>query len=240
MGKNKKSIKVLAVIPARGGSKGLPGKNIRPLSGKTLIGWSIALANNCPGIDRLIVSTEDHEIARIARKLGAEVPFMRPAALATDQAQGIDVVLHAIDWAQRQGEGFDVLLLLQPTSPLRAREDIGDSLRMLKEGRAKSVVSVCPAEHSPLWSNTLPKDHCMKDFIGLDVKNKNRQDSLPFYRLNGAIFAGFFDYIKENKSFFGKKTFAHIMPPERSVDIDSPLDLDFAEFLIDRFPRRKK
>jgi N-acylneuraminate cytidylyltransferase/CMP-N,N'-diacetyllegionaminic acid synthase len=224
---------VIALIPARGGSKRLPKKNIRPLLGKPLIVWTIEHARASRYIDRVIVSTDDEEIAKIAQKHGAEVPFMRPKELATDEAKGIDVVLHAIEFLDKQlGKDF-VLVCLQPTSPLRTSEDIDKALEeFLKNPKAEAIVSVCECEHHPLWSGVLPEDRNMKNFLKPDIINKNSQELPKYYRLNGAIYIGRASYLRKNKSFFGEKTYAYVMPSFRSVDIDTILDFKFAEFLL--------
>lgn len=222
---------ILAIIPARGGSKGLPRKNIKLFAGKPLIAWSIEAAKGCAYIDKVIVSTEDAEIATVARRSGAEVPFSRPAELATDQAASIDVILHALEHFEQQGEEYDILIVLQPTSPLRTPVDIDNALKLLFLAQACSVVSVCAAEHNPLWANTLPPDGSMKDFLRPEILNKNRQEIGKYYRLNGAIYIAYTNYLKKNKGFIGQDAFAYIMPPERSADIDTELDLRLAEFI---------
>jgi N-acylneuraminate cytidylyltransferase/CMP-N,N'-diacetyllegionaminic acid synthase len=226
--------KVLAIIPARGGSKGLPGKNIKELCGKPLIAWSIEQAKSCSDIDRIIVSTDDEEIAETAKKYGAEVPFMRPAELANDTASTIDVIFHAINWFKEHEDcRSEYILLLQPTSPLRSSEDINGAIQMLKEKNARAVVSVCETDHHPWWSNTLPEDDSMKDFLRPEILNKHRQDLPVFCRLNGAIYLAETDYLSEQNSFFGSDTFAHKMPQSRSVDIDSDLDFKLAVLLLE-------
>lgn len=229
--RNQRSI--LALIPARGGSKGLPRKNIRLLAGKPLIAWTIEAALKSECFDSVIVNTDDPEIASIASQYGAEVPFLRPPELATDEAKSIEMILHTMNWFESRGRCFDLLALLQPTSPLRSSSDIQAALDLLAEKRAGSVVSVCKCEHSPLWMNTLGDDLSMKDFLSRQAVNVNRQELKPFYRLNGAIYIAEWEYLKENNGFFGERTYAYIMPQERSVDIDSELDLRFAGLLLD-------
>jgi len=225
---------ILGLIPARGGSKGLPGKNIRPLLGKPLIAWTIQQALASKYLDKVIVSTEDEGIAEISKQYSAKVPFMRPKELATDEAGGIDVVLHTIRWMEENGKSYDFLMLLQPTSPLRTSEDIDNAIELLFSKKAQTVISVCEVNHHPYCSNTLPEDGCMKDFIEPEVMNKNRQELPVFYRLNGAIYLAYWDYLKSQRSFFGKETFAYIMPKERSIDIDNEMDLKLAEILIEK------
>lgn len=225
---------ILGLIPARGGSKGLPRKNIKPLLGKPLIAWTIEQALTSKYIDMVVVSTDDKEIAEISKKYGAAVPFIRPKELAEDNAKGIDVVLHAIDWLKENDKRkqYDLVMLLQPTSPLRTTEGIDKAIEFLFLKEAKAIVSVCEVDHHPLWANTLPEDGCMKDFIRREVTNKNRQELPVFYRLNGTIYLAYCDYIKQCKSFMGKETFAYIMPTERSIDIDSKTDLKLAEIIM--------
>lgn len=223
---------ILGLIPARGGSKGLPRKNIKPLLGKPLIAWTIEQALASKYLDRVVVSTDDEKIAEISRKYGAKVPFMRPKELATDEARRIDVVLHAIDWMEKNDNSYDLIMLLQPTPPLRTSEDIDRGIELLFFKKAQSVVSVCKTEHHPYWSNILPKNGCMKDFIKAEIMNKNRQELPVFYRLNGAIYLAYWNYLKRCRSFFNQETFAYIMPQERSIDIDNKVDFKLAEILM--------
>ena len=225
---------ILGLIPARGGSKGLPRKNIKPLLGKPLIAWTIEQALVSKYLDKVVVSTDDKEIAEISKKYGADVPFIRPKQLAEDNAKGIDVVLNALDWFRENDKRkqYDLIMLLQPTSPLRKSEDINKAIELLFLKKAKAIVSVCEADHHPLWANTLPGDGCMKDFIRKEIINKNRQELPKFYRLNGAIYLAYCNYIEKCKSFFNKDTFAYIIPKERSIDIDNEIDFKLAEILI--------
>lgn len=225
-----KGKRILGLIPARGGSKGLPRKNIIPLLGKPLIAWTIEQALSSKYLDAVIVSTEDEEISVTARRYNAEVPFIRPLELASDEASGMDVVFHAIGELERTGHDYDIVVDLQPTSPLRIAVDIDVSIEMLfSNGSAGAIVSVCPAEHHPYLANILPEDRSMKDFLRKDIKNRNRQKLPQYYRANGAVFAAYCDYLKKQGDFFGEHTYAYIMPPERSVDVDSILDFYLAE-----------
>ena len=228
-----KGKRVIALIPARGGSKGLPDKNILLLAGKPLIAWTIMAALNAPEIDRVIVSTDSEQIADVAREWGAEVPFSRPSELSTDDAKGIDVVFHALDWLAGQGESVGLLILLQPTSPLRTADDIHKGFQVFQRGEdVRAVVSVARPSHHPLWANTLPDNGWMGEFIRPDVLNRNRQDLPAYYELNGAIYIAEPDYLRQKDSFISDSTFALIMEPDHSVDIDSKMDLVVAEQLI--------
>ena len=224
--------RILGFIPARGGSKGLSGKNVLPLLGKPLIAWTIEQAQESRYIDQVLVSTDSEEIAEISKNYGAEVPFMRPKELATDNAKVMDVLAHTLNWLEMDKNLYDVIILLQPTSPLRSKEDIDSAIEMLFSKQARSIVSVCETEHHPHWSNALPPDGCMKDFITNENRNKNRQELPNFYRLNGAIYLAFSYYVKAHGSFLGNGTYAYIMPRERSIDIDNEVDFRFAEFLM--------
>jgi len=223
---------ILALTPARGGSKGLPRKNVKLLRGKPLIAWTIEEAKKSAYIDKIVVSTDDNEISRVSRKYGAEVPFIRPKKLANDNAKTIDVALHAINRLESDGLVYDLILVLQPTSPLRTAGDVDEAVKLFFLKDAKAVLSVCEAEYNPCWMNVLPKDGCMKNFLQKDIFGINRQRLAKFYRLNGAIYLVCIDYLKKQKSFFGKKSYAYIMPKERSVDIDDKVDFMFAELLF--------
>ena len=224
---------LLAIMPARGGSKGLPGKNIKEFCGKALIAWSIEVAETCSAIDRVVVSTDDDKLVDVVKKYGAEAPFERPAELANDAASTINVIFHTIDWL-REHQNFrpKYILLLQPTSPLRTVEDIEGTIQTLKDKDAQAVVSVCETDHHPWWSNILSEDGNMKDFIMPKILNKRRQDLPKYYRLNGAIYLAATKYLRKRNGFFGPNTFAYEMPKERSVDIDSDLDFKLVSLLL--------
>ena len=172
--------KVIAVIPARGGSRRLPGKNMKQLGDKPLIAWSIDAAKKSRYIDRVVISTDCEEIANTAQRHGGDVPFLRPQELSGDTASTNGVILHALEHAD---ESFDYVVLLQPTSPLRKTKDIDALLESFDE-KTEGVVSVCLCEHSPLWANTLPKDMTMGTFFPESVIGKRSQDLPDYYRLN--------------------------------------------------------
>lgn len=159
---------------------------------------------------------------------------MRPKELSGDNTKEIDVALHAIDWFNNNSKlkQCGLIMLLQPTSPLRKKEDIDKAIEYLFLKEAKAIVSVWEVEHHPLWTNTLPEDGCMKNFFRKEIMNKNKQELPVFYRLNGVIYLAYCDYTKEQESFFWKKTFSYIMPREKFADIDNEMDLKLAEILI--------
>lgn len=226
-----KNHKTIALIPARAGSKRLINKNLLLLSGKPLIAWTIDAALNCPAIDRVVVSTDSVDIKNVSTEFGAEVPFMRPGSLGRDKSTTDEVIMHAIEELNLSPD--DILVLLQPTSPLRDAEDINSVLIEFNDLTVEGVVTVCECEHSPMWSNILAEDRKMGDFIKPDLVNKRSQDLPVFYRLNGAIYAYRVTYLIKHKSrFYSDKIKAGIMSTCKSVDIDSQLDFNFAEFLI--------
>lgn len=226
-------MKILAIVPARGGSKRLPGKNIKVLNGKPLIQWSIESALGIDEISRVMVSTDCQEIADIALKSGAEVPFIRPDDLATDTSSSSDVIRHALDYYKQQGEAFDFILLLQPTSPIRNSKHNIQAIDLLRSKQADAIVSVCECEHSPLWANTLPEDMSMEQFIKADIKNTRSQDLPAFYRLNGAIYlAKVSRFYEESTLFLSSNIYAYKMDNQSSVDIDHELDFLLAETIL--------
>jgi len=227
-----KGKKVLAIIPARGGSKRLPRKNVLPLQGKPLIAWSIDAGLKSQYVDRVVVSTDCDEIAEISQQFGADVPFMRPADIAGDTATTNSVILNMINTLSRT-ELFDIVVILQPTSPLRTALDIDDALEKLDFKQADGVVSVCECEHSPLWSNIIPDDDNMGSFIREHIKGKRSQDLPTHYRLNGAVYAfTTAALIVNNGIHYSDAVFSIKMPALRSVDIDHELDFKLADLIL--------
>ncbi len=218
---------LLGLIPARGGSRGVPRKNVREIAGKPLIAWTIEAALATPGIDRVVVTTDDEEIAAASRAAGAEIPFLRPPELAADQTPGIAPVFHALDALP----GFDQVLLLQPTSPLRDASDIAALLAMAREADAHSVVSVTEPDCHPAWMYRLGERGDLLPFGGDDAAAR-RQDLPPVYALNGAIYFARVDWLRDTGGFVGDGTLGYVMEPEHSIDIDTPLDWRIAEFLL--------
>jgi len=215
--------KVLALIPARGGSKSLPRKNVLPAAGRPLIAWSIDAVRTSAVIDHLILSSDDDEIMATAKAHGCDVPFRRPVALATDTATSIDVVIHALD----HFPDFEYLVLLQPTSPLRTGADIDAAFHLMLERNAPSCVSVCLAEQSPYWMYTLEEGDRLVSLLPPPLEGVGRRQDLPeVHVLNGAIYIAKCEWLRVNRSFLGTGTVAYRMPPERSIDIDSADDFE--------------
>ena len=227
------NINFLTIIPARGGSKRVPGKNIKLLHDKPLIAWTIEAALNCHHLNRVIVSTDDNNIAKIAIEYGAEVPFIRPALLAQDNSTTVDMVKHALKFYSSNQETFDYVVLLQPTSPLRNSEHITEAIELLLKKKADAIISVCKVEHSPLWTNIIPKNGSLKSFINDDVKNVRSQDLDDYYRLNGAIYiVNVKRLFEENTLFLSENIFSYEMDTINSVDIDENIDFLYTEFLL--------
>jgi len=224
----------LTIIPARGGSKRLPRKNVLDLGGKPLIAWTIEAARDCPFLDEVMVTTDDVEIADVAERHGANVPFLRPTFLASDTATSFDAIKHAIDFYKHElGKEFDFVVLLQPTSPLRGARNISGAIELLAQKDADAIISVCEVDHSPLWMNTLPNDLSMDKFIRDEVKNVRSQDLPKNYRLNGAIYiCRTTKLLAEGSFFISKNIFAHIMSRDASVDIDDISDFKMAQCLL--------
>ena len=227
-------MKVLAIIPARGGSKGVPGKNIKVVGGKPLIGWTIISALEAEGIDRVMVSTDSEEIAEVARDYSVEIPFLRPGEISRDDTPGIEPILHAVRWcSQEEGYKPDYVICLQPTSPFRTTEDIEKAIRFAFDRDADSVVSVTPVDHHPNWMQVIDDEVRLNDFIEGGYEVIKRQDMEPVYALNGAIYLIRRDLLLSRKTFFVTDTFAYIMPPERSLDIDTPWDMHLANLIFE-------
>lgn len=222
--------KLLAVIPARGGSKGVPGKNIREVAGKPLIAWSIEAAQRSRFVDRVILSSDDTDIIRVAKEFECDVPFVREQRLAQDDTPTIDVVLDALD----RCPGYDWVLLLQPTSPLRTTEDIDEAADLCIQHRAPACVSVCPVQKSPYWMFELSADDQLQPLLSAP-KLVRRQELPPIYCLNGAIYLARTEWFRQHRAFIAEGTVAYKMPLQRSFDLDTELDFQQLRiFLEDR------
>lgn len=218
----------LAIIPARGGSKRLPRKNILDLCSKPLISYSIEAGVRSEYIDKVVVSSDDEEILTISKKYKAET-ILRPKELANDTATTFDAIKHTIENIER----YDYIVLLQPTSPLRNEKHINEAIELLEEKKADAIVSVCEMDHSPLWSNTLDESLSMDSFLRDEVLNKRSQDLEKYYRLNGAIYICKTEKLLEGKSFFLQENiFAYKMDRKSSIDIDEEIDFKMADILM--------
>ncbi|WP_404519443.1 cytidylyltransferase domain-containing protein [Paenibacillus sp. RC58A] len=223
--------KCLAIIPARGGSKGLPGKNIRLLHDKPLIQYSIEAALNSSCVDEVVVTTDSAEIAHVSGQAGAAVPFIRPAELATDEAKSIDVLKHAVEfYEQTLDQFFDVIMLLQPTSPLRNAMDIEEAYTIFSRNQADSLQSVALSEVQPYLLREMDNGR-LTSYLKGEREHLRRQDLKELYVLNGAIYIVKRDLLMNSGTLIGPNNCGYIMPKERSVDIDDEFDLKMAEFL---------
>jgi CMP-N,N'-diacetyllegionaminic acid synthase len=222
---------VVCVIPARGGSKGLPGKNIKTFCGKPLIAHTIEQAKQARYIDRVIVSTEDEAIAKISLEYSAEVPFIRPMELAEDSVATVDVLLHAIHWLEYKQYRFDILVLLHTTTPLRSVEDIDHCITLLVEEKADNVFSVTEAHRNPYFNMV----EISKNGYAALAKQGNfttRQAAPLIYDMNSSIYVWWKELLKEKKKIFLDKTKIYVMPKERSIDIDDHIDFKIAEMMM--------
>jgi CMP-N,N'-diacetyllegionaminic acid synthase len=224
---------ILGLITARGGSKGLPGKNLAPLAGKPLIGWTIDAAMAARSLARIIVSTDDSAIADTCRARGVDVPFLRPAELATDTASHLSVVDHALNHLRIQDRWVpDAVLLLQPTSPLRTAKDIDACATLADREGVEAVVSVCPAEDHPYLVKKLDPAGRLADYVTPELRYVRRQDFPPALVLNGAVFLSRTESLARVRSFVPPGTLPYVMRREDSVDIDTLEDLAKAEEIL--------
>ncbi len=232
-------MKILAVIQARGGSKGVPGKNIKPLAGKPLIAWTIEETKRSKLLTRTIVSTDDEEIARISRQFGAEVPFLRPAALAQDLSTSLDVMLHALDWLKTNETYIpDVVVLLPPTAPLRRAEDIDTAIVLLLDSpEADSVRPIIESSKHPYKTLRIHDAH-LESFFSPEITGFDEPYDLPrqlfpkAYVYSGALQVMWRKTLLEQKSLTGKKSKYFFMKTEDSINIDSPIEFELAEILL--------
>ena len=224
---------LLFLVPARGGSKGVPKKNIAEIAGKPLLAWSINAALKCRHSGRVIVTTESEEIAQIARAWKAEVPFMRPEELSGDEIPSLWPALHALQWLS-DNEAFkpDYLVLLQATSPLREARDIDAAIDLAMAKNADAVVSVSPVSCHPYWTKKLDVDGRMADFISLDKPTSRRQNLPNAFGLNGAIYLIKPEVLAAQKTWYPPSTFAYVMPTERALDVDTPWDVRLADMVL--------
>lgn len=225
--------KCLGIIPARSGSKRLHRKNIRLLAGKPLIQWTIEAGLESNAIDDLIISTDDTQIAEIAKSCGGNVPFIRPKNLSTDSSSSYEVLTHAYETLKKQGKDYSYIVMLQPTSPLRMSYHIDMAADFLEKKRADGVISVNQLNHPFEWTNTLPQSSEMLNFFEeIDVSQPS-QKFLTRYTLNGAIYITDITRMKKEKShIYGQSMYAFIMNDKDSIDIDTKYDFEIAEYLM--------
>lgn len=219
---------VLAIIPARGGSKGLPRKNILIAGGRPLVAWTIEAALNAKCVNRVVLSSDDNEIIAVAKEYGCETTIKRPIELATDESATIDVVVHAL----KNLRGYDYVVLLQPTSPLRNADDIDSAFNYMLQFAASSCVSVCPVEESPYWMYRFNDNKRLTRLIDAPAYFNRRQDLPLVYRLNGAIYIAQIQELEQTLKFVNSGTVGYIMARDRSIDIDTLEDVIRFESII--------
>ena len=224
----------IAVIPARSGSKGLKDKNIKSLRGKPLLAYSIEAAVRSGRFRTVHVSTDSEYYAEIARRFGADVPFLRREELASDTTSMWDAMRFVVQEYAKTGKSFDTLTVLQPTSPLRTEDDIRDAFTYFEAKDAKMISSVCEMEHSPLWSNVLPVDMSMKDFEDERLAFLPRQQLPVYYRENGAIYILKVEHLFRAANIYKEGCYAYVMDKMHSVDIDTEYDFLIAEAVLNR------
>ena len=227
---------LLAVIPARGGSKGLPGKNIRPFIGLPLIAHTIQFARLCPEIDRCIVSTDSPEIAGVAKQFGADVPFIRPFELAQDDTPMFPVLQHTLDQAQQaDGAIYEMLMLLDPTSPAREPSDVTGALQRLQAcPEADGIIGVSQPEFNPIWHCVVERDGWMEDLMESATQYERRQDVPPVYRINGSIYIWRTGYLRKQKTSWrqGGRLLMYEVPEVRSMSFDTIEEFQRAELMV--------
>lgn len=220
---------VLGVILARGGSKGLPRKNIRDLGGKPLVAWTIEAGHRSEHLDRLILSSDDDEIISAAESYDCEVPFRRPERLARDDTPSVDALVHALD----QLPPYDYVALLQSTSPLREAKDIDATITRCHKSGAPACTTLAEIGKPLQWMFTLTEEDRLQPAVEVETNElTRRQDAEPLYAVNGAVSVARTDWIRTQTSFRTDETVGHVMPKERSPDIDSKLDLEWCRFLL--------
>jgi len=228
---NNKSI--LCLIPARGGSKGLPQKNIKDLCGKPLIAWSIETALRSKYIDEVIVSTDDEDIAKAASKFGALIPFMRPKELAADGSKTMDVILHAIHYFEKAGKIFDIIVLIEPTSPLRETSDIDQALEnLISTEQAESIVGIAKVENThPAFLIKL-KDKFLRPYLSDEFKILRRQEIDDLYFYEGSLYISYTKSLQVRKNFYHEKTLGYIVPKWKSFEVDDIVDFVIIEAIL--------
>ena len=238
---SKGSKEMIAIIPARGGSKGLTGKNTRLLGGKPLIAWTIEAALGASSLSRIILSTDNEEIANIGLEYGAEVPFMRPTELAQDNSLAIDTYTYTVDRLNNEiiSEGkssfpllIDELAVCLPTAPLRESADIDNSVRIFREQKADSVISFYQSPHPLQWYKCIDENGVLRGVFSEREELANRQEEKLAYLPNGAIYIFKYSLLKEKRTYYTDKTYPYLMPVSRSVDIDTFEDFCLAEFYL--------
>lgn len=227
---------VLFLIVARGGSKGLPKKNIAEICGVPLLGYKAIAAKKSKYCSKIIISTDSIEIAEVAKKYGVEVPFVRPKYLAEDKVSTADVIVHAIEWIEKNDLAkYEAIFLLEPSSPFLTADDVNKAIELFVEKKALGVLGVKEVDVNSRFVAEIDDDLNMKNhYIKIrKLKSLRRQDLKKEYTMNGVLYIADWNYMKKHKTFHSEKTYAYIIPKERSVEIDDVNDLYYARFLVE-------
>lgn len=223
---------ILAIIPARGGSKGIPKKNIKDLCGKPLIQYTIEAAKKSKYIDRVIVSSDDSEILNTVKNVGIDIPFIRPNEIAKDDTPSMDVIMHCLEWLKRNEEYIPkYICLLQCTSPFRNEQHIDEAIEKMISENGSAIVSVCESEVSPYWMKKIENGKLI-DFINNNETYYRRQDLPKVYQLNGAIYISEINNLIKNRKWYTDNTLGYVMDSASSIDIDTALDFKLAEIIM--------
>lgn len=229
---------ILGIVPARGGSKGIPRKNIYPIAGRPLIEYTISAAKQSKYLDRLIVSTDDFEICELSKKLGAEIPFIRPAELALDNSKSEDAIVHAINWMlNNEGMHYDYFLLLQPTSPLRSSKHIDESIeKLIKDENQKVLISITRVTEYPQWMKIINSKGFLENYLDKSKSHNIRRQDIPeLFIPNGAIYMAETNAFKIEKTFNTESTTYYFMDKITSIDIDDFDDIELISLLLNKF-----
>lgn len=230
----KEKTKIITIIPARGGSKGIPKKNIKPLLGNPLIAWTIEQAKNSKYIDRIVVSTDDKEIAEISRKYGTEVPFLRPKELARDDSPTIDAIMHALNWFEERGEYFDIVVLLEPTSPLRKENDLDIAIELFIKNidKADSLVSVGEVHLENPYITKKVEDGYVKAFIEINETIYQRQQLPKVFFPYGVVYLSKTNALRKYRTFYQERTIPYFVERWQNYEIDDIYDFICVEAII--------
>lgn len=225
-------------MTARGGSKGVPRKNLRELAGLSLVGFKARAARKTSSCTRLVMSTDDPEIAEEARRHGADVPFMRPAELASDTAKSSDVIAHAMHWLEERGERYDAIMLLEPSSPFTRPQDFDGAVSMMRDTNADAVVGMRRMEVSSTFVGTMDEAGRISSIVSQMKRDAGRlrQEMRPEFTMNGALYLFGWDYFAKHRNIYenAQGTYGYVMPDELSVEIDEMRDLAYAQFLVEQ------
>lgn len=224
------NLRILAIVPARGGSKGIKDKNIKEIEGRPLIEYTIEAAKRCEYIDEIVVSTDSEKIAKVAKKAGAKVPFLRPDELASDTARTIDVVLFTIEQLKLIGQEYDIVVLLQPTSPLRDEDDICGAIEKYVSCNMKSLVSVSEVSESPILMRQIVDETHMEKLLNINSTIR-RQDMAKYYMVNGSIYINKIEELNSDTSL-NDNVIPYVMDRSHSVDIDDYVDIEVMKYYV--------